>query len=831
MKRSIKNLCLFIIIVLTLTYANPLNVYAISEESNYININNNENIEIGNLFFSNIKFQNYSSNSTSAFGLNGIVTNNSSNTISYTAKVSYYDLNYNLIAHEAASGTSIPGTSNFNQMSNLNILNGHGVDEICYYKLSIDINDSLNNTISNNTPSKNYKYNSYGYVIDKYDINIIVNENNTLDITETITAYFNIEKHGIFRTIPLKNTITRLDGSISKNRTQITNLYVDNDYTTSKKGGYYQIKIGSENKTLTGEHTYVIKYTYNLGKDPIKNYDELYFNIIGSEWDTVIGNISFSITMPKDFDSSKLGFSSGPVGSINNSNVKYIVSENKIIGNYNGILGVGEGLTIRCELPEGYFVNAGLSGNIMDYLMFIIPIVFLLISIIMWYIFGRDDVVIETVEFYPPEGLNSLDVGFLYKGQAENKDVTSLLIYLADKGYVEISTKKVDLDSKKINIGEEARKNADKKIIELQTKINEERKNNPSSKRIKYYLNMLDIYKNIDSSIDYEKYGVKKEINKYNKKEKFLIRKLKDYDGNDLHEQWFMDGLFDYGRTEVTDKMLYDNFYITNNSILQDINNKQNKDRVFEKNNLKINYCIIFMIILIYLIITIPPTLSYGDSNSLLFALIFPIVGFSILFGMLLGKTNILEKIFGIIYGLGFGGITWIFIVLPNLMEDTTYMCAYIIGIICMMVMIICLKYMQKRTKYGNEMLGKLRGFKNFLTIAEKEKLEELVLQNPNYLYDILPYAYVLGVSDKWISKFETMSLKAPTWYISSNSFDFKSFGNFMDSTMSTAENVMSSKVSTNSGIGSSSGSSSGGSSSGGGSSGGGSGGGGGGSW
>ena len=33
------------------------------------------------------------------------------------------------------------------------------------------------------------------YTIEKYDINMVVNENNTFDITETITAYFHVPKH------------------------------------------------------------------------------------------------------------------------------------------------------------------------------------------------------------------------------------------------------------------------------------------------------------------------------------------------------------------------------------------------------------------------------------------------------------------------------------------------------------------------------------------------------------------------------------------------------------------------------------------------------------
>ena len=697
----------------------------------------------------------------------------------------------------------------------------------------VSINNNNSSEIINSsslTPSKNYQYSTYDYVIDKYDINIIVNENNTLDITETITTYFNVPKHGIFRTIPLKNTITRLDGTTSTNRTQVTNISVDKEYKTLRENGNYKLQIGSPSNTLTGEQTYVIKYTYNLGKDPAKNYDELYYNIIGNEWDTVIGNVTFTITMPKEFDSSKLGFSSGKVGSTDNSKVKYNVSENKITGSYNDILKVGEALTIRCELPEGYFVGAGLSINIIDYIMFLIPIVFLGIAILLWYKFGRDNQVIETVEFYPPEGFNSLEVGFLYKGKAENKDVTSLLIFLANKGYIEIINKKNDLNSEKVCLSQNAKNNANKKIIELQNKINEERTNNPSSKKIKYYENMLDIYKNIDTPINFEQYGLKSTIDKLNKDNNFSIKKLKDYDGTNINEQLFMDGLFEYDRTEVTEKMLYNNFYITNDIILQNINNKKNTNKIFEESSDKIKKIVILMIFATHFFITVPPIFTYGQPLTLIFALVLPWIGFPGLFKVLFDKTSTFIKILELVLTLGLVGIPWIFIVLPALIQDMSYIIFYIIGLICIVCMIICLVYLPKRTKYGNEMLGKLKGFKNFLETVEKDKLESLVMGNPNYFYDILPYTYVLGVSDKWIKKFESISLKAPSWYNNSNDFDVASFGTFMNSTIVSTQSATSS-ISPGYLGKSSGGFSSGGGSSGGGSSGGGSGGGGGGSW
>ena len=136
-------------------------------------------------------------------------------------------------------------------------------------------------------------------------------------------------------------------------------------------------------------------------------------------------------------------------------------------------------------------------------------------------------------------------------------------------------------------------------------------------------------------------------------------------------------------------------------------------------------------------------------------------------------------------------------------------------------MIITIINYSPKRTPYGNEILGKVIGFKNFLETGEKDKLETLIRQDSNYFYTILPYTYVLVISKKWLSKFETISLQSPSWYNNSNTFHSIPFDKFMDSTMASIQSTMTSNSNnSSSGSGSS-----------GGSSGGGSGGGGGGSW
>ena len=756
MKRRFKKIFLFAIVILSIVCIYPIGVNAISGEISYTDINDIKNLDVRDLSFSNIRFEDYSDTSTMAFGLTGEVVNNSNNSITYSANVYFYDEGYNLIAEADSSNIAMAGSNDFNLMFNLDVLGEYSTDDIKYYRLIVDVNnDEL--TLNSNTPSEDSMYASYDYVIDNYDVNIVVNSNNTFDITETITAYFNVPKHGIFRTIPLSNKIVRLDGSTSTNRTQVTNLSVSDEYSTSRESGNYKIQIGSASRTLTGKQTYTIKYTYNLGKDPVSDYDELYYNIIGNEWDTVIGNVTFNITMSKEFDSSKLGFSSGSQGSLDNSKVKYTVNDNTISGSYDGILNEGESLTVRCELPEGYFVDAGLVVNSNIYLMFIIPIAALIISFLLWFIFGRDNRVIETVEFYPPEGFNSLEVGFLYKGKANSQDVTSLLIYLANKGYIKIS--------------------------------------------------------------EYEEKSL------FSKSSGFKITKLKDYDGNNVNERKFLSGLFkkSSSKNEVTSDDLYDSFYVTTSKILSNINNKENKNKIFEKKASK-KSIIIILLILISVVTTIAiPTLEYAGAGEVAMTLF--ICAFYIPFYAvgIFAKIPLVFRIFWLGFTIFHSAVFFSTLpIMDAVTSEPIYLVGVIVGILCLIGMIICFKIMPKRTPYGNEILGKIKGFKNFLETAEKDRLESMVLSNPTYFYDILPFTYVLGVSDKWIKKFETINVEAPTWYDSHTVFSVATFGTFIGSTMTSAQSVMSS---------SSSSSSSGGSSSGGGSSGGGSGGGGGGSW
>lgn len=285
----------------------------------------------------------------------------------------------------------------------------------------------------------NVQARQYDYDITAYDIIIDVNEDNTYDITERISAYFNVGgKHGIYRDIPLRNNVVREDGTSERNRAKVEDISCNTTFTKEYMKDFMRIKIGDADRTVSGAVDYTISYRYELSNDQSNEFDELYMNLIGAGWESTISNVTFTINMPKEFDSEKLGFTYGNSGAVNNEGVNYTIEGNSIKGSLYDVLNAYEAFTVRMELPEGYFVKKIDKLDIGMLICTVMAVVLAIISAALWYKYGRDDEVVQTVEFYPPDGLNSAELGYIYKGQAEKGDIVSLVVYLANKGYLRI---------------------------------------------------------------------------------------------------------------------------------------------------------------------------------------------------------------------------------------------------------------------------------------------------------------------------------------------------------------------------------------------------------
>lgn len=588
------------------------------------------------------------------------------------------------------------------------------------------------------------------FTIESYHVDMKVTAQNTYRIEETINVNFPGRRHGIYRDIPLVNDIERLNGSRNRVVARVENIRCDDTYDTSREGDNCRIQIGDEDVLITGQKEYHISYDYVMGQDVLEGNDEFYHNVIGLGWDTTIKNVTFTIEMPKEFQEENLGMSWGSYRSDRHSELYYTLKGNTIYGQLSSdvVLRPGQGVTVRILLPDGYFEKAVVKPWL-AYIAILLAVMAMGLAYFLWWMYGRDDPVVETVEFHAPDGLNSVDLAFIYNGSLTSKDVTSLIVYLAQKGYIEIQ------------------EGTDKR-----------------------------------------------------KKEFTLVRK-RMYDGTNEAEREFMNGLFRTGDT-VRKKDLENRFYRTINRIVAMVDNKKNKKKIFYANSINKGWILWLLALTGFVLAGIIPVYQYEYSILTAIAVSAGVgflvtLGFSVLFtpGNLLGRIMVFVVIFAF-------GITAYVMFLHEALQyaDVWYRIAYYIAAAASGVIMFFNAYMYKRTEYGTVMLGRIRGFKNFLETAEKDRLESLVTENPQYFYEILPYTYVLGVSDTWMRKFESIALEPPAWYYSSGhtAFDMVMFHRFMNSTMTSATSAMTSSPSSSS-------------SSGGGFSGGGSGGGGGGSW
>lgn len=463
------------------------------------------------------------------------------------------------------------------------------------------------------------------YYIDTYHVNIEVEEDNTFHITETLTYNFVQDHHGMTRVIPLWHTRNREDGSESKIYAKVSNVKCSDPIaSTERDSKNYTIQVGSADAYVHGEKTYTLSYDYAMGKDPLRNADELYFNIVGTEWECPIANISWEIHMPKAFDATSLGYSVGnyAASGYDTDMLQSTVTDQTITGSYAGNLNAYEGITVRCTLPEGYFIY---KINYMPYVL--VALVVLLCAILFWFT-GKEDKVIPVISLEPPEGYNPLDVAFVEKEAVSNTDMAALLIYLANKGYLRIEQNKG--------------------------------------------------------------------------KDSFSMTKIKDYDGDNNIEALYMKGLFRRGNTASTKSLAKDSFY-------------EDVDKCITKENKKMKEKKFFFP-------TAMPKFLY------------------------------------------FIGICVVAVVFFNAFAPKTWF-TYVACGIAVIILALFMFFGSKRTKAGNQVYGQILGFKEFIKKAELDRLKMLVEENPSYYYDIMPYAYVLGLSEQWIENFETMHMPEPDWY------------------------------------------------------------------
>ena len=527
--------------------------------------------------------------------------------------------------------------------------------------------------------------NDVGYVIKNYNMDIVVNDNNTFDITETIDVKFTqYGKKGIIREIPRVNYLKRINEKNSKNIAYLSNLQVNDDFKFTKNGKFYKIKIGKNDSVVSNQKKYIIKYRYDIGKDPLKNIDEFYYYIIGEGWDTTIENVEFSIKMPKKFDETKMKFFKVYKNNFEKININYIVRENTIIAKYNGKLLPNEGLSVRMILPEGYFYRQWIPFSKSAIIKMLISLILTVLAIKIWMMDEKNKSIVHKEEYYPPNKMNNVVLRLLYDGTFDKKDIAMLIVGLLNKGYLKFE-------------------------------------------KIKY------------DSINWNY---------------FKIIKIKDYDGNDKYEKIIFEELFK--NKDVIDKEDYKyTFYDISQKIYNSIDIESFNKKIIDKSSMDIKSLIFFMSLFVMMAMFLQFT---GD-------FLIKIIIMAIIQSFEKAKYPFRRLNTALIFGMALLIVPLDFVFNGIVRLEDSHLIEFVFESICFFILTVLFIKKNKVIKENMRILGRIESFYKFLRNPKKEKLNELIKNDPNYLYKMIPYLVSFNLIEKYNKKYIENSMNLPTWY------------------------------------------------------------------
>jgi uncharacterized membrane protein len=294
--------------------------------------------------------------------------------------------------------------------------------------------------------------------IDDFDVSILLDPDGTLVVTETIRVDFgDQQKHGIFRTIPVRYARTEMVAGLPVGTTYAIRLRVlgvangDGEpvhFTTWPEDRNLFVRIGDSDRTVTGKKTYAITYRVQRAINWFESHDELYWNVTGTEWDWPILRTAVRVHLPAEARPEDLRHRTftGAFGSqttVATERVSPNAYEAEVAG-----LRPGEGLTFVLGFPKGFLTRPSasrelfwkLEDNAAFFLVGLVPILAFAAMLFLYLRFGRDPGrrTPIVVQYEPPEDLSPAEVGSLLDESIDTPDIVSTAIDLAVRGYLTI---------------------------------------------------------------------------------------------------------------------------------------------------------------------------------------------------------------------------------------------------------------------------------------------------------------------------------------------------------------------------------------------------------
>lgn len=612
-------------------------------------------------------------------------------------------------------------------------------------------------------------------IITDFTSRILINKDSSLTVTETITVVAKGQtiKHGIYRDFPtnykdrMGNTV-RVGYSLK----QVLRDGKPEPHHNQKTLEGIRIYIGDTDVFLSpGVYTYQITYRTTLQLGFFADYDELYWNVTGNDWKFPIEKVRAVVELPPGASSIRSAAYTGPKGArgkdytitVDGAYIEFVTVRN---------LKAGEGLTIAIAWPKGFVAKPTFLHKISLYVPFDRDLLacggfislMIFYYLVVWMKVGKDpDKGTIIPRFTPPENISPAAARFL-RTMDYGADLTSLtatIINMAVKGYLVIEE------------DDEGR------------------------------FSLIALSDTDNVSLNAEERAVAEKLFPSKGKRRFAL-----HDSSQNYIQ------------EVVD---------AKQALFKALEAEFGKGKGYFSRNILYSlpgclFSILFIVGLYWYVVSGFPAASSKDKMVIAFILFSWTVGFYGGFSAAYQSWATGKK-WGSIVGILLSLSCAVWAVFLMYMKDV-----YIAPVFLFTLMIVpILNYifsilMKAPSPAGRKIIDSLEGFKLYLSVAERERMNVLnsPQETPELFARYFPYALALDVEQQWSERFENILAQShyrPSWYHSTSLTLTSSFDQTLSTSFSNALATADIQPGSSSGSG------------GGGSSGGGGGGGGGGGW
>ena len=531
---------------------------------------------------------------------------------------------------------------------------------------------------------------SVSHALNDYHADIVVYEDKRCEVVEHFEVSGSL-KERTERKMQYNYWVTLPDGSKARYRQRIEKiegmLSLTEDAGMSIHAVDIPIRVQEDllNNCKECELSYQVVVDSDFGSED----NQLFYGIVGNTHKEVINGISFSVEMPKAISEENIQVCEiDRKGNLIPVVVNLQMDGNKFHATYGKTLFKDTGLALLIDVEDDYFKPAFQWKPVILLLLLILIYVF---CYYIWFHYGKEKfLIVDTVEFESPNGLNSIELSYFYDGYVSQESVLAMFFTMAGKGYIRIEKFTQQLGLKKV----------------------------------------------------------------------YSFTKIRDYDGANTLERYFMEEMFRESFVVSTNDFLNENSYYRGSlcrfqNIAREYLNRNHP--LYVHNTRQKNWWNVLGILVSYVLVFILASEPYIPFLGIRMVwhfcfLIFFVFFFAGLTRLLFARRKIWVADIGFtLFGILMLALIWV----PTLIFEPLYIAVYIMGMFTILSCVWFFNHFSMRAQRYANLKGKILGYKKFLQHVENNRINVLFKDNKLLYYEVVANAYVLKVNWKWVSELE----------------------------------------------------------------------------